>query len=562
MLVASIIGRVRAVVTDVVKPTGRRRRQAHRLVAAEFFSELVEQLEQRVVLSAPELGPELSEHELSTVFAEVNGRRGDSRVFDGVLYVPGATPESPVVGTLNLQTGEKSTLTMDGLGAVSGIFKKNGEVSFTGFAEAVNNSQGVASWDKTGKLTLIPDASSSLAMDVSSTGRMSLAINNDVAGYADVGENILHHLPGIAGFRMIAQSITDDNRFIGARGSDINFNTVGVVYELNSTTGEYVLSNADFKTSRGEGMDSMSLFESPNGVLSASLYDNPETYQDETAIFSLDGTVRAELPGVSRGEIAVGEKFFVATQGDDGYLTVFNSGYEKMTYTTTELFGAGFEFRNGSLAMHDGKLIVIGTRISDGKVLVKTFEVPQDVTILAQVDVASIVIPQLTAGQSGNITWDAVSGASGYELSFIRGGVVAHTVTTTGAAYTTPVNLLAGDYRLAIRAVGGAGVAPGAWSAEKALVVKPTPVLASSITGFPTVATRNPVTFRWTAATGATGYEVIVSSVSQLPASSRSLTVTQPTAILPDGLEAGTWRLAVRPVTGSITGDWTTSTLP
>ena len=141
-------------------------------------------------------------------------------------------------------------------------------------------------------------------------------------------------------------------------------------------------------------MSGMYLLDSPNGVLSASWYINQETYEFETAIFTIDGTLHAELLGWPYGGVAVGDKFVVATQHVDGLLTVFNSSYERTTYTATQIFGAsGYEFQAGSLAAtEDGKLVVIGTRVSDGKVFVKTFEVPQDAT-LPQVDGSSIVVP-------------------------------------------------------------------------------------------------------------------------------------------------------------------------
>ena len=365
----------------------------------------------RAIVGGEFIGTELATYELSTVFATVNGRLGEAKVFDGILYVPGGTPESPVVGTLNLQTGETSTLVMEeGVGTVStvsGIFKKNGEILFTGFSYIVDRGYAVAIWDRTGKITLVSNVSngmSTLSQDVSSTGRIALSVNNDKVGYMDVSEQILHLLPSISGFNMTGLSITDDNSLIGASGYDASFNTIGVVYELNPTTGEYRLSDVEFKASGGERMSTMRVFDSVNGVLSASSYLSLETFEDKTAIFSLDGSRHVELFGTPFGAVAVGDKFVVATQGLDGYLTVFNSLYEKKTYTATEIFGAtGIKFQAGSLAVDNGKIVVVGTRESDGKVFVKTFEVPQDVT-LSQVDVNSISIPSLVVGQGGNLS--------------------------------------------------------------------------------------------------------------------------------------------------------------
>jgi hypothetical protein len=493
------------------------------------------------------IGAELATYELSTVFATVGGRRGESRVFDGILYVPGST-ESPVVGTLNLQTGETSTLVMEGgvrnSGIVSGIFKKNGEIFFTGVVEDFDRSYDVAIWDRTGKLTLISDATSSpLSRDVSSTGRIVLSVNNDKVGYIDASEKILRLLPGVSGFNMAGQSIADDNSVIGAGGYDASFNTIGVVYELNSATGEYRLSDVEFKASRGEKMNTMHVFDSVNGPLSASFYLNQDTFEDETAIFSMDGTLHAELPGIPWGNVAVGDKFVVATQGLDGYLTVFNSSYQKKTYTATEIFGAtGIEFKAGSLAVDNGKIVIIGTRTSDGKVFVKTFEVPQDVT-LSQVDVNSINIPSLVVGQSGNITWGTVEGATGYDYQISQGSTIFHAGSTTGRTFTTPSNLPVGEYTFAVRATAAGKISPE-WS-EKSVIVQPRPVLASTFT-LPRVASSGPVTFSWTGYTGAT-YEVVITPVSATGRSAplASQTVSVGTLTLTGGIVAGEYTIQV-----------------
>ncbi len=565
--------RIRGFVKAVAELLGDRvpsyRRHPRRLGAMglDLSRTEIQSLEQRLVLAAPMLGAELATYELSTVFATVNGRWGESRVFEGILYVPGRTPESPVAGTLNLQTGETSTLVMEEgagtNGGVSGIFKNNGELFFTGFAYMINEGFSVAIWDQTGTITFVSKSNgmSTLSRHVSSSGRIAISVNNDGIGYMDADEKILHLLPGIAGFDMGVQSIADNGKFIGAGGYDVNFNHIGVVYELDSTTGDYRLSDAEFKASRGENVNTMRVFDSVNGTLSASSYLNQNTFETETAIFSLDGTLHAELSGLPFAAVPVGDKFIVATQHVDGHLTIFNSGYEKTTYTTTELFGAsGYEFQAGSLAAtEDGKLVVIGTRVSDGKVFVKTFEVPQDAT-LPQVDSSSIVVPELVAGGAGTISWAPVAGATGYDLALSQNGVVARTASVTTASYAVPASFRAGSYTLTIRATAGESLGP--LSSEVAVVVKPQAVVRTTLTGLPVLANSASV-IRWQAVPDASSYSVTVRQGSA-PANAAPVFsgTTQTNSIsLPTGLAANVYELTIVARSGVILSPETKTTL-
>ena len=214
-------------------------------------------------------------------------------------------------------------------------------------------------------------------------------------------------------------------------------------------------------------MKNMFLFDSSNGVLSASFYVNQETFENETAIFSLDGTLHAEISGIPWGNVAIGDKFMVATQGLDGYLTVFNSDYEKKTYTATELFGAsGYEFQAGSLAVTaDGKLVVIGTRVDDQKVFVKTFNV--ELPVPGIVDKSTITGLNAKAGDAATITWAPVSGAAGYEVwinDLVNRTVVVRAQKVDGTTFVKPDGFQSGRYAIWVRAVGQYGQT-GEWSA-------------------------------------------------------------------------------------------------
>ena len=522
----------------------------------------IQSLEQRLVLAAPMLGAELAAYELSTVFGTVNGRWGESREIDGVLYTLGNANRSPVVSKLNLQTGHATTFVLEESGTVSGVFKRDGQLLFVGLS--VDNFTGydVTYWDETGHATVIVDAGrNSNPNTVSPTGRMVLEIGSDIAGYADVGEDVLHALPGVSGFELTASSITNENRYIGAGGfHSSGDSSIGVVYELNQVTGQYEILKMDYKTSRGEDVTQMILHQTADRIVGLAYYINLETDDRETAILGLDGEVLTEIDGRTNSRVAVGDKFFVTTLGSEGHLVAFNSTWEPEEYTAAEIFGAsGYEFQRGSLAAtEDGKLIVIGTRVSDGKVFVKTFEVPQDAT-LPQVDGSSIVVPELVAGGAGTISWAPVAGATGYELAFSQNGVVARTASVTTASYAVPASFRAGSYTLTIRATAGERLGP--LSSEVAVVVKPQAVVRTTLTGLPVLANSASM-IRWQAVPDASSYSVPVRQVSA-PANAAPVFsgTTQTNSIsLPTGLAANVYELTIVARTGVIQSPETKTT--
>jgi hypothetical protein len=548
MLIRGFVKAVAELIGDRV-PSYRRHPRRCGAMGLDLSRTEIQSLEQRLVLAAPMLGAELATYELSTVFSTVNGRWGESRVFNGTLYTPGSigqlepSDRQPVVSILNLETGASEALVLENQGTASGMFKKNDQLVFTGWSISSEGNYYVTSWDQTGKATVNTNVSGAYTNDVSSSGRMALSILGDFAGYADVGDNAFHVLPGDLEFSMTATSITSDSRYIGASGGNQGLNFQGVVYEL--VNGVYVLLKDDYKAPRGEDVTQMHLYESPNGIVILSTYTNSVTYFDETVLFSLSGVSHAELPGSVTSAVAVGDKFLVATQGDDGYLTVFNTVYEKNMYTATEIFGAsGYEFQAGSLAAtEDGKLVVIGTSVSDGKVFVKTFEVPQDAT-LPQVDGSSIVVPEIVAGGAGTISWAPVAGATGYELVFSQNGVVARTASVTTASYAVAASFRAGSYALTIRATAGETLGP--LSSEVAVVVKPQAVVLSTLTGLPEVANSASVV-RWQAVPDATSYSVTVRLVSAPTNAAPVFSgTTQTNSIsLPTGLAANVYELTI-----------------
>ncbi len=409
-----------------------------------------------------------------------------------------------------------------------------------------DGSYDVTHWDKSGEATVIVDVGrTSRAIAVSPTGRMALAIGNETAGYADIGQDIVNELPGVPGFALSPSSITSTGRFIGAGGYDAGEDAIGLVYELNPVSGQYEILKTDYKSSRGEDVTQMMLHETADRVVGLAYFDNLETFVTGTAILNLNGEVLAEIEGTTNSGVAVGDKFFVTTLGSEGRLVAFNSTWEREEYTAADIFGgSGFEFQRGSLAAtEDGKLVVIGTRVSDGKVFVKTFEVPQDAT-LPQVDGSSIVVPELVAGGAGTISWAPVAGATGYELVFSQNGVVARTASVTTASYAVPASFRAGSYALTIRATAGETLGP--LSSEVTVVVKPQAVVLSTLTGLPEVANSASVV-RWQAVPDATSYSVTVrrASAPTNAAPVFSGTTRTNSISLPTGLAANVYELTI-----------------
>jgi hypothetical protein len=544
MLIRGFVKAVAELLGDRV-PSYRRHPRRLGAMGLDLSRTEIQSLEQRLVLAAPMLGAELATYELNPGFTSL-GRKGASLVIDGDLYIPGNNDRSPIVAKLDLATGRETTLVLEGHGSVSGLFRKDGQIYFVGFTTDADRSYDVTYWDQSGNATAIVDLGRTSYPDsVSHLGRAVLSIGRDVAGYADVGNVTLHELPAMSGFAMGASSITSDNRYIGAGGFDADGVTIGLVYEFNRVSGQYVILKADYKTSRGEDVQQMILHETATGIVGLAPYFNLATFANELAILRLDGGTLAELGTDYKGAVAVGDKFFVATQGAEGRVKVFNDEWNHEEYTSTQLFGAsGIEFQAGSLAAtEDGKLVVIGTRVSDGKVFVKTFDVPQDAT-LPQVDGSSIVVPELVAGGAGTISWAPVAGATGYELVFSQNGVVARTASVTTASYAVPASFRAGSYALTIRATAGETLGP--LSSEVTVVVKPQAVVLSTLTGLPEVANSASVV-RWQAVPDASSYSVIVRQVSAPTNAAPVFSgTTQTNSIsLPTGLAANVYELTI-----------------
>lgn len=358
------------------------------------------------------------------------------------------------------------------------------------------------------------------------------------------------NLPQVLGVDLDGQAITTSNEYIGASGFDASNNFRVVTYKR--ANGAYGIYRDSYPTSGGFDTFSMKFVENPTGVfVLASYYD--DSFVQKAAMFTIDGDeVVADVgDGYVTGAVSVGGNIYVQTDG--GTVTAISPTYETRRYAVGQLFGStSFSFDRGSLFVSPtGDLGVVAK--NGPKTVVKTFEVPQDAT-LPQVDGSSIVVPEIVAGGAGTISWAPVAGATGYDLAFSQNGVVARTASVTTASYAVPASFRAGSYTLTIRAAAGERLGP--LSSEVAVVVKPQAVVRTTLTGLPVLANSASV-IRWQAVPDASSYEVVVSSLSQPPSSSQSLTVTGPIVTLTDGVEAGTWRFAVRAVTGEIAGEWT-----
>jgi uncharacterized protein YmfQ (DUF2313 family) len=161
-------------------------------------------------------------------------------------------------------------------------------------------------------------------------------------------------------------------------------------------------------------------------------------------------------------------------------------------------------------------------------------------TAALAIDVPSNLATSDITFNSATLTWDAVTGASGYEVRIGGANPVAVTNPTYALTGLDPDT----EYTWTVRTV--AGTRNSEWADE---------VTFSTVTlGAPTGLTAGDVTLdaatlTWGAVTGATGYEVRIDNGTPVPASA---TIHNLTGLTP----ATTYTWTVRAVAGAITSAW------
>jgi hypothetical protein len=543
MLIRGFVKAVAELLGDRV-PSYRRHPRRWGAMGLDLSRTEIQSLEQRLVLAAPVLGAEVATYELSI---EDISSGGAVHLIDHVLYYLGSLPSgAPYAATLDFypsRLGAVSSIVFSGTGQLTGVFDDAGILRFVGGSDSPGSGADFTTWTVGGDVSRIVDFENSQAFATNTRGRTVGIVNSVAEGfvaYLDNGADQLTVLPGIAGYFLGGQAITDDDQFIGGSGFDSLNNFRVVTYKLVNDS--YQIYRDSYQTVAGFDAFSMKFVESPSGVfVLASYYD--ETFVQKVAMFTIDGEeVVADVgDGSVTGAVSVGGNIYVATSG--GTITAISPTYETRTYAVDQLFGStSFSFDGGSLFVSPtGDLGVVAK--NGPKTVVKTFEVPRDAT-LPPVAGSSIVVPELVAGGAGTISWAPVAGATGYELVFGQNGVVARTASVTTASYAVPASFRAGSYALTIRATVGETLGP--LSSEVNVVVKPQAVVISTLTGLPEVANSASVV-RWQAGPDATSHSV---TVRQASAPTNAAPVfsgtTQTNSIsLPTGLAANVYELTI-----------------
>jgi hypothetical protein len=156
-------------------------------------------------------------------------------------------------------------------------------------------------------------------------------------------------------------------------------------------------------------------------------------------------------------------------------------------------------------------------------------------------------------GTNTNFTWNAVAGATSYELEFDPGTSYSYiqTVSNTSLSWPNTVSGI-GNHNWRVRARNGADYGP--WSGTRNYSVSfTTPTLSSPANGS-TQYVGNNTTFSWSTVSGASSYEVEFDPGMSY---SEIVTTTSPTLVLFNqeaGIGVHNWRVRAR--NGSYTSSW------
>ena len=149
---------------------------------------------------------------------------------------------------------------------------------------------------------------------------------------------------------------------------------------------------------------------------------------------------------------------------------------------------------------------------------------------------------QVTANSPKRLaaSWNAVSGASGYDWNLSTGGNLALTqIKFSSTSWSSPIDLTVGEtYTIAVRARKD-GADHGPWSSETGVPLSAAPGKVTGVSVTPGV---EQLSVSWSAVTGAGGYKVQWKSGNQSFSSSRQNTVSSGSTTTSDitGLTAGT----------------------
>ena len=151
---------------------------------------------------------------------------------------------------------------------------------------------------------------------------------------------------------------------------------------------------------------------------------------------------------------------------------------------------------------------------------------------------------------SVSLTWNAVSGAAGYNV--YRDGVKANGTVLTGTSYTDGGLASGTSYTYAVKAVTSGGAESAASNAVTGTTTGAPPLVSPPANVSITAATSSALTVNWVAASGASGYNVYRASVSGGPYAKVNASTVSGTSFTNTGLTASTtYYFVVRSLNGA-----------
>jgi hypothetical protein len=135
-----------------------------------------------------------------------------------------------------------------------------------------------------------------------------------------------------------------------------------------------------------------------------------------------------------------------------------------------------------------------------GEIILQARDVTVNAALVSESDLISIVT------QNGaTLSWTAVSGATGYYLEIVRNGAMFESLLVTGTSWTPTYTCPQGDYTWTVRPVTAAGMGPASAPGSFRIVSLPEALAPSGVK-----TSGASLAFRWTAITGATRYQILI----------------------------------------------------
>ena len=402
--------------------------------------------------------------------------------FENNIYIPNPLDGLDIaLEKLDLSTGQRETIKFSKLispysdtNDIVGAFRRNENVYFAGVSDHFN----FAYWSDPQSPHRVgeqwhdgidngqlgdPTAVSPTGRMVGHSFRSQQAPADWVAAYVDVTDfDKINVLPEVAGGSdwSHADSISDDNEFIvggyivNEQLDDIMWQPV--VWRLNGD--QYQVYRTDFEVIENRDVSNFNLrtvvkFGAQPYFLGSydysQLVGGLEYLGERVGLWNAAGEFLSEIGnGEPRGSVVIGDSLIVASSGsgaeleDSARIAIYNSDFERRTYTTAELFGPNFDlvgYEDAVFQTDSGELGIIAYDVSTRQIVVKTMTILEPDPVVSGWDGATSFVEN-----SLPVVLDANSSVVDADSADFAGG----TVTVSFAANGTAAD------RLSVRHVG------------------------------------------------------------------------------------------------------------